>query len=145
MNRAILQNSIFKFNSNFLLFFINVAFFWNHKHERSQRHAYKHTPWTPRLNDVETTVSTSFQRGINVVCLYFLSEKRPRESFLTICFFKLWEAFWIHCCIVSKIFEKPHWKRSFVVISFVWCREFLYRYFLTFSETLWESLFRQPW
>ena len=31
--------------------------------------AYKHTTWIPRWNDVETTVSTSFQRRIHVVCL----------------------------------------------------------------------------
>ena len=30
---------------------------------------YKHTTSIPRWNEVETTVSTSFQRGIHVVCL----------------------------------------------------------------------------
>ena len=30
---------------------------------------YKHTTRIPRWNDVETAVSTSFQRGIHVVCL----------------------------------------------------------------------------
>ena len=30
---------------------------------------HKHTTWIPHWNDVETTVSTSFQRGIHVVCL----------------------------------------------------------------------------
>ena len=30
--------------------------------------AYKHTTWIPRWNDVETAVSTSFQRGIHMVC-----------------------------------------------------------------------------
>ena len=30
---------------------------------------YKHTTWIPRWNDVETVTSTSFQRGIHVVCL----------------------------------------------------------------------------
>ena len=29
----------------------------------------KHTKWIPRWNDVEMTVSTSFQRKIHVVCL----------------------------------------------------------------------------
>ena len=30
---------------------------------------YNHTTFTPRWKDLETTVSTSFQRGIQVVCL----------------------------------------------------------------------------
>ena len=30
---------------------------------------YKHTTCIPRSNDVETVVSTSFQREIHVVCL----------------------------------------------------------------------------
>ena len=30
---------------------------------------YKHTTWIPRWNDVETAVSTLFQRGIHVVYL----------------------------------------------------------------------------
>ena len=30
---------------------------------------YKRTTWIPRWNDVEKVVSTSFQRGIHVVCL----------------------------------------------------------------------------
>ena len=30
---------------------------------------YKHTTWILRWNDVETVVSTSFQRGIQAVCL----------------------------------------------------------------------------
>ena len=30
---------------------------------------YKHTTWIPRWKDVETAFSTSFQRGIHVVCL----------------------------------------------------------------------------
>ena len=30
---------------------------------------YKHTTWIPLSNDVETTVSTAFQRGIHVACL----------------------------------------------------------------------------
>ena len=30
---------------------------------------YKHTMWFPCWNDIETAVSTSFQRGIHVVCL----------------------------------------------------------------------------
>ena len=30
---------------------------------------YKHTTWIPRWNYAETVVSTSFQRGIHVVCL----------------------------------------------------------------------------
>ena len=30
----------------------------------------KHTPCIPRSNDVETTVSTSFWREIDVVCLW---------------------------------------------------------------------------
>ena len=38
----------------------------------------KHTTWILRWNDVETVVSTSFQRGIHVVCLlgyYYFSWK----------------------------------------------------------------------
>ena len=35
----------------------------------TQNVGYKHTTWIPRRNDVETTVSTWFQRGIHVVCL----------------------------------------------------------------------------
>ena len=34
-----------------------------------EREPYKHTTWIRRWNDVETTVSTSFQSGIHVVCL----------------------------------------------------------------------------
>ena len=30
---------------------------------------YKHTPWIPRWNDVETVAFTSFQRGIHELCL----------------------------------------------------------------------------
>ena len=30
---------------------------------------YKYTTWIPRWNDGETTVSTSFQRGVHVVCM----------------------------------------------------------------------------
>ena len=30
---------------------------------------YKHSTWIPRWNDVETSVSMSFQRGIHVECL----------------------------------------------------------------------------
>ena len=30
---------------------------------------YKHSMWIPRWNDVETSVSTSFQRGIHGECL----------------------------------------------------------------------------
>ena len=30
---------------------------------------YKHTAWIPRWNDMEMVVSTSFQRGIHVMCL----------------------------------------------------------------------------
>ena len=30
---------------------------------------YKHTTWIPRWNDVETVVSTSFQREVHVVSL----------------------------------------------------------------------------
>ena len=30
---------------------------------------YKHIMWIPRWNDVETTISISFQRGIHAVCL----------------------------------------------------------------------------
>ena len=34
---------------------------------------YKHSTCIPRWNDVETVVSTSFQRGIHVKCLWGLS------------------------------------------------------------------------
>ena len=34
-----------------------------------QKGPYKHTKWIPRWNDMETTVSTLFQREIHVVCL----------------------------------------------------------------------------
>ena len=36
---------------------------------------YKHTTCIPRLNDVETTVSMSFQCEIHVVCLKGFAEK----------------------------------------------------------------------
>ena len=44
------------------------------KHERVNKELipYKQTKCIPRLNDVENTVSTSFQRGIHVVCLFDL-------------------------------------------------------------------------
>ena len=41
---------------------------------------YKHNACIPRWNDVETTVSTSFQRGIHVACLYSASAWRT-DSF----------------------------------------------------------------
>ena len=37
--------------------------------DTKQDQPYKHTTWIPRSNDVETIVSTSFQRGVHVVCL----------------------------------------------------------------------------
>ena len=36
---------------------------------RKKSQSYKHSTCVPRWNNVETTVSTSFQRGIHVVCL----------------------------------------------------------------------------
>ena len=36
---------------------------------RKNLYPYKYFTWIPRWNDVKTVVSTSFQRGIHVVCL----------------------------------------------------------------------------
>ena len=47
-----------------------VAIFWNENNKIIKlSYPYNHTMWIPRWNDVETAVSTSFQRGIHVVCL----------------------------------------------------------------------------
>ena len=37
--------------------------------QRRSFQTYKLTTWIPRWNHVETAVSTSFQRGIHMVCL----------------------------------------------------------------------------
>ena len=43
----------------------------------------KYNTWTPRSNDVEKTVSTSFQRGIHVVCLSgaYRDELQPQYAY----------------------------------------------------------------
>ena len=51
---------------------LNSLFIYKHRdHDKgkSKYYPYKHTMCIPRWNDVETTVSTSFQRGIHVVWL----------------------------------------------------------------------------
>ena len=48
-----------------------------HVYSTLKRRAFKHTTCIPRWSDVKTTVSTSLQREIHVVCL--LALKRPSK------------------------------------------------------------------
>ena len=50
-------------------FAAEIVFLYFHCENLEKSLLYKHTMWIPRWNDVETVVSTSFQRGIHVVCL----------------------------------------------------------------------------
>ena len=52
--------SIWKYAKHYKVSFKGVWFY---------QQPYKHTTCIPRWNDVETAASTSFQRGIHVVCL----------------------------------------------------------------------------
>ena len=53
--------------------FFSIVNVWlslpNHFFTKEHPLPYKHTTWNPRWNDVETTFSTLFQRGIHLVCL----------------------------------------------------------------------------
>ena len=102
---------MFRFSSNFLLPFINIAtYLWNQKHERFRTYI-------------------SYQKSSHA------------ELFLQSASLKLLEMFWIHCCHVSRVPKKTHWKRSFLVIFFFCCCEFRYRYFNMFICKLWDNLF----
>ena len=55
------------------------------------------------------------------------------ELFFKTVSLKLQDVFWIHCCVISRILDKPHCKRSFLVTLFVCSCEFMPNYFLIYS------------
>ena len=51
------------------------------------------------------------------------------ELFLQFAFLKFLEIFWKHCCVVSRILQKNHWKESFLVTLSICCCELMHRYY----------------
>ena len=51
----------------------------------------------------------------------------------------MFEITYIHCLVVTRIFEKPHWKRSFLENLLICCCEFMHRSFANFGRIFFQA------
>lgn len=103
VNKASLQDSIFKFNSIFLALFIKFIF---------------------RLT------TRAFSKRYDEMFDNLYEKSSHPKRFLQPVSLKLLEIPWMYCCVVSSILEKAYWKSSVLVTLLVCCCEAIHRSFL---------------
>ena len=100
------QNSVFKFSSSLVIFFINFGclikstnvFRDTHTHSRAHTHTNTHT---------HTHTHTHYIKSFSPTICFYSQNKLEKHC--------------VSCWVGSRFLEKPHWKRSFLGILLAYC------------------------